>query len=121
MNTNIIRTAAVALAGAATIAGLGALGTGTAAAAPVALPSGCYDIWGPGIPVPNGLGMGHPVVGQAHVDGTTIAAFGQRGRIDGTTITIAGLHGTLGPADAWHHRTVAGIPGIDALSEGCTA
>ncbi len=121
MNTNAIRTAAVALAGAATIAGLGALGTGTAAAAPAALPSGCYDVWGPEMPVPFGVGLGHPVLGRAQVDGTSITAFGQTGRIDGSTVEIAGLHGTLGPADAWHTRTVTGIPGIDALSEGCTA
>lgn len=53
MSKNIIRTAAVALAGAATIAGLGALGTGTAAAALAVLPSGCYDIWGPAVPGPS--------------------------------------------------------------------
>lgn len=119
MSKNAIRTAAVAIAGAATIAGLGALGTGTAAAAPAVLPSGCYDIWGPA--VPGAVGTAYLVVGRAHVDGDVISAFGQRGRVDGGTVSIAGLRGTVAPGDDWDLHRVTGIPGVYALSEGCDA
>ncbi len=119
MSKNAIRTAAVALAGAATIAGLGALGTGTAAAAPTSLPNGCYDIWGPA--VPGAVGTAYLVVGRAHVDGAVISAFGQRGHVAGNTVTIAGLRGFVAPGDDWDLHRVTGIPGIYGLSEGCNA
>ena len=119
MRTNIIRTAAVALAGAATIAGLGALGTGPAAAAPTVLPSGCYDIWGPA--VPGAVGTAYLVVGRAHVDGDVISAFGQHGHVDGNSVEIAGLRGSVAPGDDWDLHRVTGIPGIYGLSEGCNA
>lgn len=105
MGINKIKTAVTAVAGAAAIAGLGALGTGTAAASPVPH-DGLYTlvVHNPIVPV------GTPPIGSVPAS------------IHGGVLTIAGQSGTLhasapGDTDFGPTATIAGVP-VSLLGDG---
>ncbi|UEA60672.1 hypothetical protein LK459_07525 [Gordonia otitidis] len=90
MNTNKIKTATVALAGAAAIAGLGAIGAGTAAAD---VQPGNYDA------------EVHAVLGLAPIPLGHVPA-----SIHGDVITIGGQSGHLTPTADGARGSIAGVP-----------